>query len=572
MLIELSIKHFAIIDELTVPFEKGLTVLTGETGAGKSIIIDAIGLLLGGRGSSEYVRYGEKRAELEGLFIVDDNHRAVKKANELGIDVSDQMFILRRDMTAQGKSICRINGKLVTIAILREIGQSLVDIHGQHEHQALMQPEHHKAMLDGFVRQNINQTKSDYQKLYKQALQLQKQIDQLSDNEQEMAQKVDLYQYQLAEIEEAKLEPNEDEELFEERHKLSHSEKLFSLLQDSYQSLYGEGRGLDFLSNAITHLEEAVTIDKDLKDLHESTSNSFFLLEEAAFTLRDKMDSIEFDPARLEFVESRLHDLQRLKRKYGSTVEEILEYASRVEEDLDLIVHKDDRISKLQEELQTLWNDLFVEAKSLTELRKSAAAQLTTEILKQLRSLYMEKTTFEVKVERRSIGKVAPLIDGEKIPFGEDGIDMIEFYLSTNPGEPLKPLAKVASGGEISRIMLAIKSIFSNQEGITSVIFDEVDTGVSGRVAQAIAEKIHGISIGSQVLCITHLPQVAAMADTHLYITKQEDNNRVKTSVTPLTRNEKVNEIARMISGVEVTDLTKQHAEELLELAGNFKK
>jgi DNA repair protein RecN (Recombination protein N) len=572
MLIELSIRHFAIIDELTVQFEKGLTVLTGETGAGKSIIIDAIGLLLGGRGSSEFVRYGEKRAEIEGLFIVEDNHPCIKKALEYGIDVQDSMFILRRNITSQGKSICRVNGKLVTLAILREIGQALVDIHGQHEHQALMQAEQHIAMLDGFAQQELSLALNEYQSLHKQARQLQKQLVGLSQNEQEMAQKLDLFQYQLQEIEQAKLQPNEDVLLGQERHKLAHSEKLFSLLQDSYSSLYGDGRGLDFLTTAVAHLEEAVTIDEDLKDLFESVNNSYYLLEEAAFSLRDRVDQIEFDPNRLEFIESRLHDIQRLKRKYGETVDDILEHAAKVEEELDTIIHKDDRITKLQNELEVLWQDLYVEAIGLTEIRKQAAAKLTEAIHQQLRSLYMEKTTFDVRVLEKAINKNSPVINGEPIPFGHDGVDSIEFYLSTNPGEPMKPLSKVASGGEISRIMLAIKSIFSNQQGVTSVIFDEVDTGVSGRVAQAIAEKIHAISLGSQVLCITHLPQVAAMADSHLYIQKHEENERTKTSVKLLTTEEKIIEIARMISGVEITDLTLQHAKELLELAEQLKQ
>ncbi|MCK0472542.1 DNA repair protein RecN [Halalkalibacter sp. APA_J-10(15)] len=571
MLVELSIKHFAIIDQLTVPFQKGLTVITGETGAGKSIIIDAIGLLLGGRGSADYVRYGEKRAEIEGLFHVDEGNRAVEKAKDLGIDVSDQMFILRRDITAQGKSICRINGKMVTIAILREIGQTLVDIHGQHEHQSLMQPEHHLHLLDEYAGISLKRTKIEYQELYKKAMQLQQQVVRFSTNEQEMAQKVDLYQFQLKEIEQAQLEPLEDERLLEERHKLQHSEKLFSLLQDSYQSLYGENRGLDFLANATAHLEEAATIDTELTALHENVSNSFYLLEEAAFTLRNQMELIEFDPVRLEVVESRLYELTQLKRKYGSTVEEIMEYAAKIEEELDSLVHKDDRLSELVADLEATWKDLYVEAHTLTKLRKEASHKLKDAIHSQLRSLYMGKTEFDVSIQSRVGTKESPIIDGQAVSFNEGGKDEIEFYLSANPGEPLKPLAKVASGGEISRIMLAIKSIFSHQEGITSVIFDEVDTGVSGRVAQAIAEKIHRISEGSQVLCITHLPQVAAMADTHLYISKNEENQRVRTSVDALTKEEKVNEIARMISGVEVTDLTKQHANELLQLAETLK-
>ncbi|WP_413379826.1 DNA repair protein RecN [Alkalihalobacillus sp. 1P02AB] len=560
MLEELTIKNFAIIDEITIPFEKGLTVLTGETGAGKSIIIDAIGLLLGGRGSVEFVRYGEKRAEIEGLFIVEKKHPVIKKANELGIEVEEQMFILRRDLTHHGKSICRINGKLVTLGILREIGQTLVDIHGQHEHQALMQAEHHLAMVDYFAKTDT----AEYQSVYREAMTLQKKLNEFTHNEQEMAQKIDLYQYQLKEIESAKLMPDEDNQLFAERHKLANSEKLFSLLQDSYQSLYGEGKGLDFVSNTLSNLEMAATIDKDLQSIFEQISNSFYLLEEATFSLRDHVEGVDFDPERLTFIETRLNEIQQLKRKYGQTVEEILEYSARIEEELDSILHKDDQIDDIKCKLDTLWLDVKVEAEAISELRKQASTDLVKAIHEQLQQLYMQKTQFEVRIEERQSQNFSQ-------KFQKDGMDQVEFFISTNQGEPMKPLAKVASGGEISRIMLAIKTIFSSHQGLTSVIFDEVDTGVSGRVAQAIAEKIYGISVGSQVLCITHLPQVAAMADTHLYISKHEAKNRVHTKVESLSANEKTNEIARMISGVEVTDLTKKHAEELLELAGKHK-
>ncbi|WP_088104736.1 DNA repair protein RecN [Halalkalibacter urbisdiaboli] len=571
MLIELSIKHFAIIEELTIPFEKGLTVLTGETGAGKSIIIDAIGLLLGGRGSVEFVRHGEKRAEIEGLFSIENEHPVLRKMEDLGIEIEENMLILRRDINAQGKSICRINGKLVTLGILREIGQTLVDIHGQHEHQALMQTEYHISMLDSFAKDELHSTLEEYQHLYGRLRSLQKQVKALNENEQEMAQKVDLFRYQLDEIGQANLEPDEDVRLTEERHKLSNSEKLYKTLQDGYESLYGDGRGLDFLSNAVSHLEEAASIDKSLATLFENVSNSYYLLEEATFSLRDQIEDVEFDPNRLEMIEERLDEIQRLKRKYGATVEDILEYAAKIEDELDTLIHKDDRIQRLQEELDSLLLDVAVEAKAITEIRLKAAKKLTEAIHKQLKALYMEKTVFDIRIQDRISSKQENL----KNPvghFGPNGKDEVEFFIATNPGEPLKPLTKIASGGEISRIMLALKSIFSSNQGLTSVIFDEVDTGVSGRVAQAIAEKIHGISANSQVLCITHLPQVAAMADTHLYISKQENEHRVKTSVTPLSMNEKAHEIARMISGVEVTELTKKHAEELLVLAAQHKK
>ncbi|MED4161519.1 DNA repair protein RecN [Halalkalibacterium halodurans] len=562
MLVELSIKQFAIIEQLTVSFDKGLTVLTGETGAGKSIIIDAIGLLLGGRGSAEYVRYGEKRAEIEGLFILEPKHPAFAKAEALGIQADDGMIVLRRDVTNQGKSICRINGKLVTLGILREIGQSLVDIHGQHEHQTLLHKEQHLSLLDHFAGHPLETVLDEYKELYKQYLALERQLAQLTENEKEMAQKTDLFQYQLKEIEAAKLEPGEDKRLEAERLKLANAEKLFKSVHDAYNNLYGEGRGLEWINNALTHIEDASSYDPELGKLQQHVQEQYYLLEEAMFTLRDYLDKLEFDPTRLEMIESRLHELQKLKRKYGDSVDAIVEYASTIEEQLDSILHKDDRIKQLEQSLETMRLDLEVESAALTNIRKQKAMELTESIHEQLRALYMEKTSFEVKFHETAEGKK---------PFRENGVDDVEFYLSTNPGEPVKPLAKVASGGEISRIMLALKTIFSNHQGVTSVIFDEVDTGVSGRVAQAIAEKIRHISVGSQVLCISHLPQVAAMADTHLYISKKEVGGRVTTEVRALKDEEKVEEIARMIAGVEMTELTKEHAKELLDLATSIK-
>ncbi|WP_216829451.1 DNA repair protein RecN [Alkalihalobacterium elongatum] len=560
MLVELSIKNFAIIDELTVSLNKGLTVLTGETGAGKSIIIDAIGLLVGGRGSTEFIRFGANRAEIEGLFSIDHDHPVVEKAKSLGIEVEEGMIIVRRDLTTNGKSICRLNGKLVTLGIIREIGQTLVDIHGQHEHQALLQQERHISYLDSFAKNALKMTKNEYLSLYKKFTKLKQQLEQMNKNEQELAHRFDLIQYQLNEIEKAKLSPNEDEELLAEKLKLANNEKLYKALHDGYNSLYGEGKGLDWVHNALTHVEEAAAIDPDLQSLVESVSNCYYILEEASFKLSHHFEHLEFDPNRLEMIETRLNEISFLKKKYGVTVDEILVYAAKVEDELDTLVNKEDRIQSLQKELDAVILDLEVEANALSTIRKETAQQLSDAVHDQLQALYMEKTKFAVEINQLPKGR-----------YTEDGIDTAEFYLSPNPGEPLKPLSKVASGGEISRIMLAMKTIFSSGQGVTSLIFDEVDTGVSGRVAQAIAEKIHQIATQSQVLCITHLPQVAAMADQHLYISKQQLEERTKTNVRQLTNDEKVTEIARMISGVEVTELTREHANELITLAEQIK-
>lgn len=572
MLQALSIKNFAIIDHVSVSFEKGLTVLTGETGAGKSIIIDALHLLVGGRGSSEYVRYGAKKAEIEGLFYVPKTHRSLEICKQYGIDTEEQSIILRRDISDSGKSICRINGKMVTISILREIGQSLIDIHGQHEHQDLMQPDRHLPLLDEYGKETIKEALNEYTQLFLRYQTLNQKRKQLNENEQQVAQRIDLLQYQLEEIKQAELTPNEDEELFTEKSRLANYEKVYEGIHDSYYALYGDNRGLDWLSHAMSQLESIHSIDEKYQKWYEQLSNHYFMIEELTYTLRNELDTLEFDPNRLNFIESRLNELNQLKKKYGESVTDILEYATKIEEELDALLHREEHVEKTEAECLEVAQDLIIEAENLTEIRKQAAKTLIKEITQELKDLYMEKTRFDVRFEKISATSDDPMISGERVHFTPSGIDKCEFLLSTNPGEPLKELAKVASGGELSRIMLALKSILSKNEQTTSIIFDEVDTGVSGRVAQSIAEKMYQLANGSQVLCITHLPQVAAMSDVHLYISKEEEKGRTKTKVQPLAEEEKVKEIARMISGVEMTELTKQHAQELLDLAKTFKK
>lgn len=567
MLQELSIRNFAIIEELHLSLEKGLTVLTGETGAGKSIIIDAVHLLVGGRGSAEFVRHGEKKAEIEGLFQIESaDHPCLEKAQQFGIDVEEETVIIRREISTNGKSVCRVNGKLVTIAILREIGSALVDIHGQHEHQELMDASRHLNLLDQFGGGEVLKAKESYLEVYKRYDQTAKTIRQLSENEQQVAHRLDLLQFQLSEIQRAELQLNEDNELTEEKRKLSNFEKLYEAVQSSRSALSGEGRGLDYLSLAMTQLETAAEVDESYKAIYETVSDSFYALEDAARHLSSGLDGLEFDPNRLNVIEARLTEINQLKRKYGSSIEEILEYSAKIEEEIDTLTNRETHIEKLTKELAAYEKDLLLEGRQLSDWRKKAAKKLTKAIHHELKQLYMDKTVFEIRFK-----ETADQAGGGIKAFRKDGLDDVEFYISTNPGEPLKPLSKVASGGELSRIMLALKTIFSKHQGITSIIFDEVDTGVSGRVAQSIGEKIYEVAVHSQVLCISHLPQVAAMADTHLYISKHMENERTKTNVKPLEDEEKVREIGRMISGVEMTDLTKQHAKELLDLAASLK-
>ncbi|MET3727874.1 DNA repair protein RecN (Recombination protein N) [Fictibacillus halophilus] len=563
MLAELSIRNFAIIDSLSVSFTKGLTVLTGETGAGKSIIIDAIGLLIGGRGSTEFVRYGTQKAEIEGLFHIHPGHRVYYKCEEFGIAISDEdeMVVLKRDITENGKSICRVNGKLVTLSVLKEIGQALVDIHGQHETQYLMQPDKHLFLLDSFGDKDFKKELIAYESTFKDYKEINKQLSELSRNEQEIAQRIDLLEYQYQELAGSNLIPDEDVKLEEEKRMLSNFERIHGSLQDAYHNLYGEGKALELVSSALADFSQVAALDESLKADEEQFGNSFYVLEELTYKIRDMFDSLEYNPERLNSIESRLDELSKLKRKYGTSVKEMIDYSEKIKKELELIQNKDNHIEELKKKQDKLIAKLETSGKRLTKKRAETAKVLKNNIQQQLKELYMEKTKFEVVMKRT-----------EDNQFLRTGLDSVEFYISPNPGEPLKPLSKVASGGELSRIILALKTIFSENQGITAIIFDEVDTGVSGRVAQAIAEKIYRVSVGSQVLCISHLPQVAAMSDTHLHISKDTLQGRTVTKVLTLKTDEKVNEIGRMISGVEITDLTRQHAQELLELAASIKK
>ena len=571
MLTELSIKDFAIINKIAITFNDGLTVLTGETGAGKSIIIDAIQLLAGGRGSVEFVRHGAKKAEIEGLFTIDYKTHPIYEVSRLyGIEIEDEQVVLHRTITSKGKSICRVNGKLVTLAILREFGKTFIDIHSQHETQSLMDPDKHIDLLDLYYQDEITKAKEEYTNLYNKLMKLEGRYKELNENEQEMAHRLDLLEFQFKEIEEANLTPNEDEALEEERNHLANYEKIFTSVQDAYNALYGENKGLDWLNIAQQSLQESQSYDESIAKSAEELTNYYYNIEELSYKLRNFVDMLEYNPTRLNEVESRLNEINRLKKKYGTTVNDVLEYMAKIEEEIDEIKNKDSHLSQLAEKIDETKKDAILEAKHLHDIRKQAAGFLINEVHGELSSLYLEKAKFSISFSP-DINEINLLDDNSGIKLHRNGFDNIRFMISTNPGEPLKELNKVASGGELSRLMLILKKIFSSHQRITSVIFDEVDTGVSGRVAQAIGEKIYQISKESQVLCITHLPQVAAMADTHELIMKEEEDNRTTTSVFELSYLDKVEELSRMITGTKLTETAKEHASELLDMADKYK-
>lgn len=560
MLRELSIRNFAIIEDLTVSFANGLTVLTGETGAGKSIIIDAVHLLAGGRGSQEFIRHGARKAELGGLFqITSQSHPVFTKLEEAGIEVEEGTIILRRDLTDAGKSICRINGKLVPLSVLRHIGAYLIDIHGQHENQELMDEKRHIELLDYFAGDMIQPLKQNYVTAYEKYRELRRELEAVSIDEQRIAQRIDLYQFQLNELESAALQQGEEEILHEERKKLMNFNKIYESANIAYEALSGEQHGLDFIRHAMQALQDVANLDDQFKEAAEAVSSAFYALEDASYQTQSNLDTLEFDPMRLNEVEERLTTIQTMKRKYGATIEEILTYEARISEELHELLHHDETLHKKEQQVIEMKETLTELAQGLSLIRKQAAGQLSEAIMKELRLLHMEKAKFVVHIN-------------EAVQFDQNGLDEIAFYISTNVGEPPKSLPKIASGGELSRMMLALKTIFSSNNGVTSIIFDEVDTGVSGRVAQAIAEKIAAIAVNSQVLCISHLPQVAAMADHHYFIKKEVEQNRTYTSLTEIDEQARIEELSRMMSGAEITELTLQHAKELREMADERKK
>lgn len=564
MLTELSIKNFAIIEDLSVNFQDGLTVLTGETGAGKSIIIDAVHLLSGGRGSVDYIRHGASKLELNGLFVIDDMSNLFLLADKYGIDLTDNMVVLERIVTDKGKSICRINGKLVTLTILREFGNNLVDIHSQHDTYQLMSSQAHINLLDAYNSKEITSIKAQYHDLYKQLMHYKQEYNKLAINEQEAAQRLDLYLFQANELKEADLQPNEDVILEDEKTQLANFEKIFLALEETYYSLHGDQKGLEWVNIAQTALQQGADFDPFIKEKTEELTSLYFNLEEISFQIRDYKEQIQFNEARLNEVESRLNEIARLKKKYGTTVNEIIEYYEEVKQKIEVLENKEIHNEQLENEIAKYTTKVIEVGKKLRSSRKEIAKTLIKTVQLELKDLYLENAKFDVEFN--------VLSSDPSEDISENGLDKINFLLSTNLGEPLKQLEKVASGGELSRIMLILKKIFVKHQNISTVIFDEIDTGVSGRVAQAIAEKMYDVSMNSQTLCITHLPQVAAMSDNYLLIKKEEKKNRTTTNVSQLSLDNKVIELSKMMTGAKMTDSVMEHSKTLIDLSNKYKK
>ncbi|MFW5433110.1 DNA repair protein RecN [Paenibacillus apiarius] len=567
MLVAISIRNLAVVESVQLHFHRGFHVLTGETGAGKSIIIDALGLIGGARGSSDFVRYGCDRAEVEASFDLPGDHPVWHALSRLGIQADrDELLIIRRELTAQGKSLCRINGQMVNLTMLREVGELLINIHGQHEHHSLLKVERHLEWLDAYGGEELAAIKRRYREDFGCFMALQHELNQLKETSQQAYQMLDLYRFQIEELNNAQLKIGEDECLSEEKRKLANAEKLMDSVNNAYERLYAQG-AMDSVNLALSKLEDVMVYDTvKFQPMVEQLQSAYYQLEDAAYQLRDYRENIEFNPVRLEQIEERLDQLTSLKRKYGSTVEEMLHYLQRIEAEADKIEHKDERIAALEKEAQERLAKLTRKAEALTNARRQLANELTARIEAELQHLHMERTRLDVRLDRLQ-GEHGFDVGGVPVRFTKNGWDDAEFLISPNPGEPLRPLHKIASGGELSRIMLAMKTIFAVVDRVPVIIFDEVDTGVSGRAAQAIAEKLAWVSRSGQVFAITHLPQVACMADHQYYIEKQVRDERTSTQVTELDETGRIAELARMLGGVEVTERTLHHAQEMLKLA-----
>lgn len=565
MIQSLTVKNIALIDELNIEFEAGLNVLSGETGAGKSIVVDSMNLLLGERADRELIRSGQEKAHVEASFRIDSAVFGDFFAkNEL--DAEDEM-IVSRDLSVSGKNVCRINGTVVSLTILKTLMDRIVDLHGQHEHQSLLYAKNHLSFLDNYCGAEAEKAKERIAQLYSQLKKAQEQLDETGGDEKERMRSIDLLSFQIQEITEAQVFAGEEDALREEREKLNNAQAIAQNLSAGYAELYlgGEegGSALSLVQDTVRLLSQISMYDEAYEKTGERLQESAFVLEECAHDLRSFLEAVVFDEHRQAEIEERIDLIAGLKRKYGNSEEEILAFCAEAQQKLEKLQNADADAARLAGEIETIKGRLYKEYQTLSGLRKKAAEKLSGAVLKELSDLGMPGAKFEAHF--------APLPEPEKAIWRKDGIDEMEFYLSTNEGEPVKPLSKTASGGEISRVMLAFKNISAGLEDISTLIFDEIDTGISGRMALVVSEKMASISRSRQVICVTHLPQIAAMADANFLIRKYSAEGTTHTAVTRLEGAGVTDEIARLAGGIE-TENSRIYAGELRQNAEKIKE
>lgn len=547
MLSLLHIENIAVIECADISFDRGFNVLTGETGAGKSIVIDAISAILGERAYRDMIRTGTERASVRAVFTEVPEFPWFA---ENGVEY-DPETVISREIHLDGKNICRVNGTLVNVSCLHKLGIQLINIHGQHDSAALFDEENHLAFLDAFA--DNGKLRASYEERYEAVAKLRREISSLTMDEGEKLRRMENLKYQIAEIEKAELEPGEDDRLEERRKVLQNAEKLSNGMETAVECLYG-GEDSDGASGLLAQAEYALARLSRFSDsfaaLHDRVSDLMYQVQDAAEEVRDARDSLSYSAEELEQIESRLDVIHKLRRKYGTTCEDILEYLDKAKKELDEIEFADDKLERLKRNLKKAEKEAWDAALALRENRQQAADTMSKRILSELAQLDMPRVQFACRFTETELTA--------------NGADAVAFYMSANAGEALKPLSRVASGGELARIMLAMKNVLAEKDQVATLIFDEVDTGVSGRAAQKVAEKLRSVAVHKQVLCVTHLPQLAALANTHLLIAKSERDGRTYTSVTPLNLEGRKRELARIIGGANITETTLKSAEEML--------
>ena len=553
MLRFLSIKNFALVERLEVEFSDGLNLITGETGSGKSILVDAVGLLVGERASQDMVRHGFDTARVEGVFVFPDHHPVHDYLSKLDIDEMDQSLIVRREVSRSGQNKVFINGVLSTQRHLSELGNFVADIHGQHDQQLLLRPSVQLQFLDAFG--DHADLLKQVSKAFSEVAKVRRELQQLQKNEQERLRRLDMMTFQISDIQKLQLKPGLDLELEEERALLASSEKRKEHSQQAYQLLYAdEGASLAQLSEVEKNLVALSALDQQHKALAEEFSEVRYRLEEMAFRLRDYIERIEFSSEQLDYVQERLADIHKARRKYGETVNDILAYADKIQGEIVGLQRREERIVSLGKDEKILAKNFSILAQELSSKRHSDATALSARVENSLASLNMDNTVFATQIH--------------PCPASEKGTDNVEFLISPNPGEMPKPLARIVSGGELSRVVLALRALLNFEPFTKTIVFDEVDAGIGGRVASQVGKKLAHLAEQHQVFCVTHLPQIASFANSHFHVNKRQDAERTIIQITPLTEAARVDEIARMMAGNQVTDKTRKYAAELLEKRG----
>ena len=564
MIVELNIKNFAIIDSLKINFSEGLNVITGETGAGKSIVVDAINLILGSRANKDLIRTGCDRAILEGLFYIENSKEIDDILEKYGIEKeNNNSLLLSREIFSTGRSVSRINGQTVTLNILNDVTQKLIDIHGQHEHQSLLNVGSYIKLIDDFGDDKFNILKKKISEEYNQIVSLKGELKKLSIDSKEKDREIDLLKYEIEEIDSAKLSDGEEKKVYDEYNKMSNIKNISLNVGEIINILDSEDYNSisvsDGINKSISLMNSVKRYDEDLNQYSSALENVNFEIQDISRGLKNYIENTEFDEERLAFLEERLNLIYKIKKKYGNSLEEILNYKNSISERLYQLINNEKEIERINKKIEETENELNKNSTILSEMRKKIAKKLESDISKELHTLNIKNSIFKINFKKMKY-------------YGEEGFDIIEFLISTNLGEELKPLSKIVSGGEMSRIMLAFKTVIAKYDRIPCLIFDEIDAGISGRTAQIVGEKIYKISKGRQVICISHLPQIAALADTHFSIKKEIVNGRTSTKVKILNYEERIAEMSRLLGGVNLTDTTKLHAKEMLEMSKKFKK